>query len=128
MKYFRLVLFTLLVTSLFFAPSAQAFPDQYSGDTSIYEGVAQDVGRPNIMFIIDNSQATLTSVSVADDVTFRQPRLVRGSAHRAIDCTGDQQPGQGMLAPLEHLQAGQPGRFCHPGDGEYGLYFVDPEL
>ena len=64
MKRFRLM--WLIATCLLLATPAWSGPDRYSGDASIYEGVAQDVGRPNIMFIIDNSMATLKSVSTVE--------------------------------------------------------------
>ena len=87
MKNLTLILLTLVLAGLTFSTAALAFPDQFSGDTSIYEGVAADVGRPNIMFIIDNSRATMRTV--ADDVTFVSTNEYdAGVSSQGNDCTG----------------------------------------
>ncbi|PLX90167.1 MAG: hypothetical protein C0614_01130, partial [Desulfuromonas sp.] len=62
----RLLTLTLALFSLISTSNAFAYPDQYMGDAAIYEGLPQDIGRPNIMFIIDNSLATLQTVSTAE--------------------------------------------------------------
>ncbi len=58
MKNSRLLFIGLFALKIGLASIAYAEPDQYMGDSSIYVGVPQDVGTPNVLFIIDNSSAT----------------------------------------------------------------------
>jgi type IV pilus assembly protein PilY1 len=48
----------LLVLMLIFPAAAAAAPDQFIGDAAIYSGSATGTVRPNILLLIDNSNAT----------------------------------------------------------------------
>jgi type IV pilus assembly protein PilY1 len=111
MKHLSSILLTLLAAGLFFAPSALAYPDQYMGDTSIYEGVAADVGRPNILFIIDNSQSTTRTI--ADDVTFvATTEYDPGISTQGNDCTGIDNPGKECWLPWNIYKQDNQGDFA----------------
>ncbi|MBW2476345.1 MAG: hypothetical protein JRE63_03355 [Deltaproteobacteria bacterium] len=53
-----LLILGMAILSLGVVRPAVAKPDQYMGDSSIYVGVPQSVGTPNVLFVIDNSSAT----------------------------------------------------------------------
>jgi type IV pilus assembly protein PilY1 len=51
----------LLVLMLVFPAAAAAAPDQFIGDAAIYSGSATGTVRPNILLLMDNSNATLNA-------------------------------------------------------------------
>jgi type IV pilus assembly protein PilY1 len=51
----------LLVLCLILPAAAAAGPDQFIGDAAIYSGTATGTARPNILLLIDNSNATLNA-------------------------------------------------------------------
>jgi len=55
-------LVTLLFMTSFHLETASAAPDQYMGDTAIYSGASTSL-RPNVLLVIDNSNATLNAAS-----------------------------------------------------------------
>lgn len=67
MKSLRMIMVALLLLCCWGA-SAFGATDEYLGDTAIYTGVPSQRPRPNVLFIIDNSQATL---NIASGVPYR---------------------------------------------------------
>ena len=128
MKHLNPILFMLLaVCFVLCVRRLRRSPDQYSGDTSIYEGVAQDVGRPNILFIIDNSQSTTNTV--ADDVTFVATTVYDpGISTQGDDCTGVNNPGKECWLPWNIYKQDQQGDFATLVMENTDYYFVDPGL
>ena len=57
-QLFASLLLVVSATALL-SPPAYAGTDEYLGDASIYAGVPTTLTRPNVLFIIDNSRATL---------------------------------------------------------------------
>lgn len=111
MKHLNPILLTLLAAGLFLAPTVLAYPDQYMGDTSIYEGIAADVGRPNILFVVDNSLATMQTV--ADDVTFISTNEYHaGLSSQGNDCTGVDDPGKECWLPWNIYKQDNQGDFA----------------
>jgi type IV pilus assembly protein PilY1 len=53
---------TLVIMAISWVGTALAAPDQYMGDTAIYSGASTSL-RPNVLLIIDNSNATLNAAS-----------------------------------------------------------------
>ena len=53
---------TLMIATISLIATASAAPDQYMGDTAIYSGASTYL-RPNVLLIIDNSNATLNPAS-----------------------------------------------------------------
>ncbi|MHC1698472.1 MAG: pilus assembly protein [Geobacteraceae bacterium] len=56
------ILVALLFLASFYGGPALAAPDQYMGDTAIYSGASTSL-RPNVLLIIDNSNATTDPAS-----------------------------------------------------------------
>jgi type IV pilus assembly protein PilY1 len=61
---YRLPLFiiTVVIVAFSWVVTVLAAPDQYMGDTAIYSGASTSL-RPNVLLIIDNSNATLNAAS-----------------------------------------------------------------
>ncbi|MDH3997451.1 MAG: PilC/PilY family type IV pilus protein [Desulfuromonadales bacterium] len=61
MRYLYIFLTVFLTLFVFTAADTFAGPDEYLGDSSIYAGVPSSESdlRPNVLFVIDNSRATL---------------------------------------------------------------------
>lgn len=113
-RHFVSTALVLFAVSLGLASVAQALPDQYLGDASIYSGVPGSVGRPNVLFIIDNSKATLnvaSNVQYSAAITYPINDALGPSGTPLCPFTTTDNPLKGCFQPWNIYQQDNQGDF-----------------
>lgn len=105
----------LVLAGMSLAKDAGAFPDQYMGDSSIYADLPSSVGRPNVLFIIDNSNATLnvaSNVEYDPTVTYPISDALGPSGTPLCPTSTTDDPGKGCFQPWNVYQQDNQGDFA----------------
>ncbi len=113
-RFFSLALLTASALALSLQP-VYAGTDEYLGDTSIYAGIATTDSRPNVLFIIDNSRATLHTASGEAYIPWIYAEDGSKTANvyaQKTGCDGDDDPQNGCYLPWNIYEQDNQGDFA----------------